>query len=402
MPVPRLPLICKVAMRLRIEPAFIRRLFHGSTNHQRNAKRRQKIPLIKRHRIGRLAPRGEATDMVNIMSPKDAGYIPSMFGSPTHIPSLGRFSEHHPPPLSSPPPSRFDLRSEPLGLAHNPLFNSSKLEWFSPLDVSHKHRSQMDASYGHRSKRPNPQYHYPSGVPSSETLLMENRPSISKPSKKSGGVPDPTQQYIDLASQPPLLLPQPRNLLVVIDLNGTLLYRPNPERPKTFTPRPYAQSFLSYCIHTFTVVIWSSARPHNVENMCYQLLTKEDRDRVVAIMARNTFGLTQADYLRRVMCYKRLELIWRDEVVAASHPRAAHGEKWNQFNTVLIDDTTEKGRSEPHNLICVPSFEGLDTDTDLVLPQVHDYLNTCSQQFNVSAYIRSQPFALNPEFTLGV
>lgn len=223
------------------------------------------------------------------------------------------------------------------------------------------------------------------------------RDETIQPSPESGGVPDPTPEYLLLASHPPFLLPHPRSLLVVVDLNGTLLHRPNRHSPTRFIERPCARAFLSYCVNTFTVVIWSSARPQNVSNMCKQLLTPEDSAKVVATWGRDSFGLSSSDYIRRVQCYKRLAALWNDPVIAASHPK---GEKWSQLNTVLVDDSAEKARSEPFNLVQIPDFQGDAKEPGFVLPQVHDYLNTCSQQTNVSAYIKNQPFRANPEFTL--
>ncbi|KAI1180795.1 HAD-like domain-containing protein [Nemania sp. FL0916] len=222
----------------------------------------------------------------------------------------------------------------------------------------------------------------------------------SKPSPESGGVPDPTPEYLERASHPPFILPQPRNLLVVVDLNGTLLHRPNHYAPTRFIERPYAKPFLAYCVKTFSVVVWSSARPRNVENMCNQLLTPADRAKVVTVWGRDTFGLTESDYNIRVQCYKRLSALWNNPVVAATHPQAAEGKTWSQVDTVLVDDSFEKARTEPFNLVPVPEFEGNNEEPGFVLPQVHDYLNTCSQQANVSAYMKSSPFKINPDFKL--
>ncbi|KAI2623466.1 HAD-like domain-containing protein [Xylaria nigripes] len=242
----------------------------------------------------------------------------------------------------------------------------------------------------------------PSLSSASPSLERSGRDMISPPSEASGGVPDPTPDYLTLASHPPFLLPRPRNMLVVIDLNGTLLYRPKRHHPTSFVERPFARAFLSYCVNTFKVVIWSSAQPKNVQNMCAQLLTPEDRAKLVAVWARDSFGLCKSDYKRRVLCYKRLSALWNDPVVAASHPLAEHGAKWSQLNTVLVDDSFEKARSEPYNLIQIPEFQGNAQEPGFVLPQVHDYLNECSQQSNASAYMKNQPFQADPEFTLSL
>ncbi|KAI1774190.1 HAD-like domain-containing protein [Hypoxylon cercidicola] len=230
----------------------------------------------------------------------------------------------------------------------------------------------------------------------------EGQKPKAKPSKESGGVPEPSREYLVAASLPPFLLPQPRKILVVIDLNGTVLYRPNRRRdPSGFVERPHARAFLSYCLETFLVVIWSSAKPNNVQRMCDQLFTPAQRERIVAIWSRDRFGLSAEDYNGRVVCYKRLTTLWADPAVRASHPDfAAAGKVWDQSNTVLIDDTPEKARSEPYNLVEVPEFAGEADERGHVLAQVHDYINACASQTDVSAYIRTHPFRANPNHVL--
>ncbi|KAK0719991.1 HAD-like domain-containing protein, partial [Lasiosphaeris hirsuta] len=212
------------------------------------------------------------------------------------------------------------------------------------------------------------------------------------PSAASGGVPEPTPAYTLRASFLPLPAPETRPLLVVIDLNGTLLYRPSRKAPSQFVERPHARTFVSYCLDTFYVVIWSSARPDNVRKMCKQLFTPEQLDRVLAIWGRDQFGLSAEDYNRRTQCYKRLTRLWADLAIAAAHPQ---GLPWNQGNTVLIDDSPEKARSEPHNAITIPEFVGELNEQPEVLPLVHDYLNTLASRADVSTYIRAHPFRID-------
>lgn len=189
---------------------------------------------------------------------------------------------------------------------------------------------------------------------------------------------------------------------MVIDLNGTLLYRPNPRTPTVFIERPYAKVFLRYCINTFRVVIWSSARPANVDRMVDRLIDPDLRRHVIAIWGRDRFNLTEDDYNARTMCYKRLTKLWADPQIAATHPEAAEGKGWSQSDTVLVDDSLEKARSEPYNLIPIPEFEGeVDESQVYILPQVHDYINACARQADVSAYIRSHPFRPVPGWSLG-
>ena len=215
------------------------------------------------------------------------------------------------------------------------------------------------------------------------------RDPVTPPSAESGGIPEPTQAYLLRASFLPQTLASPRPMLVIIDLNGTLLHRPSKKDPSRFTERPHARAFLTYCIDTFHVVIWSSARERNVSAMCDSLLTPAQRDRVLAIWSRAHFGLSPADYSNRVQCYKRLTRVWGAEAIASTHP---HGAAWDQGNTVLIDDSSEKARSEPFNAIQIPEFLGGEGERSAVLPQVHDYLNTLACQQDISMYIRAHPF----------
>jgi hypothetical protein len=221
------------------------------------------------------------------------------------------------------------------------------------------------------------------------------------PSNQSGGVPEPSDAYVLRASLAPVTLPAARHILVVMDLNGTLLHRPNRNSPTRFVERPYAREFLRYCVDTFKVVVWSSARPANVTRMCNRLLAPEViAESVVAVWGRNRFGLTQADYEAKVQCYKRLTTVWDSPIVQASHPHAAEGGHWDQSNTVLVDDSLEKARSEPFNCIQVPEFAGDVAEPGFILPQVHDYLNSLCLQGDISAYMHKHPFLVQPDFGL--
>ena len=241
---------------------------------------------------------------------------------------------------------------------------------------------------GHDSKT---RSNSPPSNPRSSKWKKKHKDERRPPSEASGGVPNPTQQYLETSNTAPQTLGTPQNLLVVIDLNGTLLYRPGRHSTK-FHARPHAKLFLKYCIETFTVVIWSSARPQNVKAMCETIIPHKLRDQVAGIWARDKFDLTMEDYNERIQCYKRLEKVWGTPEIAATHPSFKYGGRWDQTNTVLIDDSLEKARSEPHNLVEVPEWFGNLNEADDILPQVHDYLNFLSHHSNVSACLRAHPF----------
>lgn len=223
------------------------------------------------------------------------------------------------------------------------------------------------------------------------------RSPITPPSKASGGIPDPTSPYLARASFLPKRRAEPGPLLVVIDLNGTVLHRPDRRKSHSFRRRPHTDTFVRYCVETFWVVFWSSARPENVRRMVETLVSPEQLSRVVAVWGRDRFGLTPEDYNARTQCYKRLTALWDDPVVRSSFPAdrpGYEGKCWDQGNTVLIDDSAEKARSEPHNAITIPEFTGDVNESLDILPKVHDYLNELCFQEDVSTYVRANPFKM--------
>jgi hypothetical protein len=130
------------------------------------------------------------------------------------------------------------------------------------------------------------------------------------------------------------------------------------------------------------------------------MISPELQGRVIAVWARDHFDLSEDDYHQRVQCYKRLNRLWQDPSIANSHPYAADGGRWDQTNTVLIDDSAEKARSEPYNLVQIPEYSSNTDESGHILPQIHDYLNNLCWQVDVSAYINSHPFRINNDFTL--
>lgn len=295
------------------------------------------------------------------------------------------------------------------------------MQSYSPLNVPHYAAASYDLNRSYHTgtnpqHRPqqNPQSTLPSRPRSPSSHQGEARNLIRKiptkaavgrlplgrnpaapPSKASGGIPDPTAAYLQTSLRDYTILQKPQHLLVIIDLNGTLLHRPSKSSPTKFNARPHTPRFLNYTITTFTVVIWSSARPENVKAMTSNILTPALHSQVVAIWGRDKFGLSPAEYNSKVQCYKRLSTVWNDAGVKKSHPEAARGGKWDQTNTVLIDDSNYKGRSEPFNLIEIPEYSGgSEEEKEGVLPQVHDYLNRLSLCSNVSNYMRQHSFSV--------
>lgn len=198
-------------------------------------------------------------------------------------------------------------------------------------------------------------------------------------------VPIPTQSYLALASRPPIPLSRPQHLLIVLDLNGTLLVRK--KAGKTFHPRQSLQPFLDYCFAKHSLLVWSSATPHNVHGVCSTLFTPAQRSQLLGEWGRDTLGLTPAQYREHVQVYKCLSTVWADEGLQARHPGAMAGERWDQSNTVLIDDSKAKAMAQPWNLVQVPEFVRQSTGEEGdVLGQVVRWLEEAMGWSDVSGF----------------
>ena len=166
--------------------------------------------------------------------------------------------------------------------------------------------------------------------------------------------PQPTSLYIGRASAEPQQLAIPQRLLLVLDLNGTLLWR---KKKSSFTKLRFnLSSFLNYCFEYHDVMIWSSARPFSVERMCNDIFSKAQLAKLVAVWARDTLGLSPEDYAEKVQVYKRLDRIWDNQHIQAKHPQYDTGGGWDQSNTLLIDDSTLKASAHPWNHVEIPEF----------------------------------------------
>ncbi|KAJ4369991.1 hypothetical protein N0V83_005755 [Neocucurbitaria cava] len=205
--------------------------------------------------------------------------------------------------------------------------------------------------------------------------------------------PQPTPEYMSQAAEEPSTIETPSHILVILDLNGTVLYRPNAKNAKSMIERPFLKPFLRYLFQNFSVMVWSSARPDNVKSLVTQSLDKELQSKLVARWARDSFGLSPTNYNQNVQVYKNLKLVWSRDVIQQHHPEYEAGKRFGQHNTVLIDDSAIKASAQPHNLLEIPEFsatpEQMEGD---VLREVAGYLEALKHRADVSKYIRAEPF----------
>ena len=181
----------------------------------------------------------------------------------------------------------------------------------------------------------------------------------------------------------------------MLDLNGTLLYRSRASQ--NYTPRPSLLKFLDYAFANHSILVWSSAQPHNVKGVCAKLFSRKQRDLLLGAWGRDMLGLTSAQYKARVQVYKRLDRIWGNESFRPVHPDLEAG--WGPHNTLLIDDSALKASAQPFNHVEVPEFfpdggENVANGRD-VLGQVVCYLEEARKWSNVSGFVRHRPFGID-------
>jgi len=214
-------------------------------------------------------------------------------------------------------------------------------------------------------------------------------------------------------SQPPLL---------ILDLNGSLLYREyQPGRPKIIHPRPHLHDLFQYALsppdnqgkhegtgqkQNWEVLIWSSAQSQNVKLMCEAIevqkrvelggrgrrakLTNQLEDisnrldslsidqsktanvkksdpiprRVLDIWDRSRLDLSSEDYSRKVATTKDLRKVW--DSFSWTDPESGEVFKWGAHNTVIVDDSPDKLSLQPDNLCMVDEFSGDSGDKSLL------------------------------------
>ena len=97
-----------------------------------------------------------------------------------------------------------------------------------------------------------------------------------------------------------------KRLLLVLDLNGTLVLRSR--RGSTIFHRPYLCTFLHYLsvassdpkisgLSAIEVVVWSSAQPHSVKEIVKSVFGPSSS--LLAIWDRTHLGLNKKDYSAR-------------------------------------------------------------------------------------------------------
>ena len=239
-----------------------------------------------------------------------------------------------------------------------------------------------------RSSRVNKSYRqHPTTAPTGRS----REPKIMLPA------PAPTKAYMKQAAEEPSTVELSGRILVILDLNGTLLYRPSRNNTKMIA-RPFLAPFLRYLFSNFAVMVWSSARPQNVAALVDQALEDDLKKSLVAQWARGHFNLKPEHYNANVQVYKNLDLVWSKDEIQKQHPDYETGGRFGQHNTVLIDDTILKASAQPHNLLQISEFSATKQQMqEDKLRDVAGYLDVLRTQQDVSKFIKREPFQHDSE-----
>ncbi|OOQ87471.1 hypothetical protein PEBR_20199 [Penicillium brasilianum] len=230
--------------------------------------------------------------------------------------------------------------------------------------------------------------------------------------------PSPTKEYMLQASKPPQRSPTRRPLLVILDLNGTLIFRKHRKLPPVFARRHGLDEFLDELTSRYAVMIWTSSKPPTLDAICNKLFPGEKRKSMVALWGRDKFGLTQTQYNAKLQVYKELRKVWASSEIQAVYPgnegvkqppppkqsggknskknrnrqqagTFPPGQRWDQTNTILIDDSKLKALSEPFNILEIPEFTNdRNIDESKLFTKVLAKLDVLARHDDVSKVLR--------------
>ncbi|KAJ3800177.1 hypothetical protein GGU11DRAFT_662020, partial [Lentinula aff. detonsa] len=204
-------------------------------------------------------------------------------------------------------------------------------------------------------------------------------------------IPVPNSAYLHLSEQSSVRLTDPteRRKLLILDLNGTLLYREprfregrdpyvtnEPRQLRPTHPRPYIPSFKAFLFHPATrkwldTMVWSSAQYANVKDMVGRCFGEEQKEGLVAIWDRKFLGLNELQYRNKFQTTKNLAKPWALlplSTLSGPTKLLTH----SAFSTLLLDDSPLKARMQPYNHICVPEYEGNFYARDVNIAEEHN------------------------------
>ncbi|WWC59970.1 uncharacterized protein I303_102533 [Kwoniella dejecticola CBS 10117] len=174
--------------------------------------------------------------------------------------------------------------------------------------------------------------------------------------------------------------------LLVLDLNGALVFRNRNADGKKSHPRPYLGCFLEYLFlptpktkageaRGWEVFVWSSAQPHNVRGMVEgafeprfiegvwdqetrrgEAAREEGEGRLLGVWARDRMNLSSSDYSRKVQTTKDLRKLLGHLNNPSEPDQRPHTIQYDEKTIMLLDDSPLKAIYQPFNQLVIPEY----------------------------------------------
>lgn len=197
------------------------------------------------------------------------------------------------PAWHEPGPSNFQLRAQ----AYNRPTNIDRGRGYGSVVLEPLRRGTPRRSPPIRKPSPSAPRFYNTGTSPYPSNHITRSPT---PPFKLG---TPSDFYFAQSIVPSMRLVSPSRKLLVLDLNGTLVFRPPVRRPageRRIHPRPYMRAFAQFIARhpTIQAMVWSSARSHNVKKMVDAAFgnSPEGQCSLTHIWARDTLGLSESEF----------------------------------------------------------------------------------------------------------
>ncbi|KAI8830329.1 HAD-like domain-containing protein [Chytriomyces cf. hyalinus JEL632] len=211
-----------------------------------------------------------------------------------------------------------------------------------------------------------------------------------------------------------------RKLLIVLDLNGTLIDRlsKGPERKlanaNPLCPRdadltlnqnrvflrPYLDVFLKYLLENFHVAAWTSATPKNAHPLTEFIFEPFGGSKCLELVWDRERCIIEPTPTNKYNSVKDLAIIWRQaskqqqqqkrqQAPPTQQPKASlFSHTWSPHNTILLDDSASKSCRTPLNHLLIPTFSVGDVtvtpncDQDSTLISTISYLDALLESFD--------------------
>ena len=183
-----------------------------------------------------------------------------------------------------------------------------------------------------------------------------------------------------------------REILIVFDLNGTLLFRVknSSEKKKAmlanwYSPHDFSVNgtkvYRRQHLHTlmetistnndYQYAVWTSAEPKNAVKLAEKLFAGYSKQPLFVFDRTHCTNAIKGEKTSNV--FKNLELIFKSK-------RLSKTWRWSEKNTILVEDTSTKALMHPNNLYLIPSFNVIDRDPagDNALEQLARWLKHLS------------------------